>query len=153
MHQKKLKQRLNLKIQRHKQKCRKKFFRGGGRASESQIVNEETSNNVEIEVEQPVVQETSRYTDTGDEKLNNQCDRVLDSIISDSMSEREKAYAIYTWVENNIRYSGNTAENGWVSGAKTTLASGKGNCYGYYSTSAALLTRAGFDNLQVNEPD
>lgn len=120
--------------------------------SVAKVENEEI-NNAPVEEEQPVNQEESRYTDTGDATLNNQCDKVLDSILSDSMSEYEKARAIYTWVENHIRYSGNTAENGWVSGAKTTLSSGKGNCYGYYSVSAALLTRAGLENLQVNEPD
>lgn len=122
--------------------------------SEPEIENEaKIVNNEPVAEEQPVNQEPSRYTDTGDAALNNQCDRVLDSILSDAMSNREKAYAIYTWVENHIRYSGGTAENGWVSGAKATLSSGKGNCYGYYSVSAALLTRAGFENLQVNEPD
>lgn len=93
------------------------------------------------------------YTDTGDETLNRQCDQVLDALIDSSMAEREKAYKIYQWVESNIRYSGVTAENGWVNGAKTALATGKGNCYAFYSVSAALLTRAGFENLQVNEPD
>ena len=93
------------------------------------------------------------YTDTGDETLNRQCDQVLDTLIDSSMAEREKAYKIYQWVESHIRYSGVTAENGWVNGAKTALATGKGNCYAFYSVSAAMLTRAGFENLQVNEPD
>ena len=29
----------------------------------------------------------------------------------------------------------------------------KGNCYAYYSASAALLTRAGIENMEIHEPD
>ncbi len=118
-------------------------------------IQEETQE-VQIQQESSVRAETIAayaYMDTGDETLNRQCDQILDTLIDNSMTEREKAYAIYRWVEGHIRYSGVTAENGWVNGAKTALATGKGNCYAFYSVSAALLTRAGFENLQVNEPD
>lgn len=92
--------------------------------------------------------------DTGNEELNALCDDILASLISDSMSEREKAYAIYTWVTSSIRYRGNFDMSDWRKGAITVLKKRRGNCFAFYSASRALLTRAGFENMEIKEePD
>ena len=91
--------------------------------------------------------------DTGNKKLNSLCDTVLAQILEPTMTDREKAYAIYCWVEESIRYSGHTKMDGWQNGAFRALTTMKGNCYAYYSASAALLTRAGIENMEIHEPD
>ncbi|MGF0064953.1 hypothetical protein FYJ75_06935 [Roseburia sp. MUC/MUC-530-WT-4D] len=54
--------------------------------------------------------------DTGNESLNQLCDGIVYSIANDSMSQRDKARAVYDWVENNIRYSGTTPITDWITG-------------------------------------
>lgn len=85
------------------------------------------------------------FVDLGDSKLNSMCDEILVSILNNSMTEREKAYAIYTWVCGHVRYRGTTAIADWKESAKTILSTRKGNCYAFYVSSRALLARAGFE--------
>lgn len=91
--------------------------------------------------------------DTGNESLNQLCDGIVYSIANDSMSQRDKARAVYDWVENNIRYSGTTPITDWITGGISTLNSRKGNCFGFYSVSASLLTRLGIENMEIHEED
>lgn len=91
--------------------------------------------------------------DTGNESLNQLCDGIVYSIANDSMSQRDKARAVYDWVENNIRYSGTTPITDWITGGISTLNSRKGNCFGFYSVSASLLTRLGIENIEIHEED
>lgn len=69
------------------------------------------------------------------------------------MSDREKAYQVYCWIEKNITYSGVTEQSGWVLAGTTVLKTHKGNCYAYYATSAALLSRLGIENTLIQEED
>lgn len=97
-----------------------------------------------------VILQTAAYEgDTGNEKLNQLCDDILINIVNDDMSEREKAYAVYTWVTNNIKYRGTSATGDWIAGAETALTKRSGNCYTFYSASRALLTRLGFENIEA----
>ena len=100
------------------------------------------------EVKQEVPKQTSYY-DTGDAELNVLCDQVLEDIVNEQMSEREKAYAVYTWVTNHVKYRGSSDTSNWVRGAKVALTTYKGNCYAFYSASRALLTRLGFENTEA----
>ncbi len=88
--------------------------------------------------------------DTGNERLNSLCDGVLDTIITAGMNEHKKLKAVYDWVEVNIRYSGSTAIGDWRAGAITSLTTRKGNCAAYCYTSRALLTRLGFENVEIH---
>ncbi len=98
---------------------------------------------------QPKLPQPMTYYDTGDAKLNEMCDVILDDIVNDSMTKREAAYEVYNWVESNIKYRGSTDTSSWIEGAKTSLSTYKGNCYAFYSVSRALLTRLGFENAQA----
>jgi len=86
-------------------------------------------------------------------ELSSRCQSILSDILTDDMSEREQAYAIYKWTESHVRYSGNTPTDSWVDSALLTLNTGKGNCFGYYSVSRALLTEAGFLSTEVRFPN
>ena len=85
------------------------------------------------------------FVDLGDSKLNNMCDEILLTILKNDMDERQKAYAIYVWVCDHVRYRGNTAIIDWKEAAKGALSNRKGNCYAFYTASRALLARAGFE--------
>lgn len=89
------------------------------------------------------------FVDLGDVELNNMCDDILVTILNVDMTDREKAYAIYTWVCDHVRYRGSSTITDWKEDAKGALATRKGNCYAFYVSSRALLARAGFETEQA----
>lgn len=80
-------------------------------------------------------------------------DDVLDDIITDDMTDMQKAFKIYGWTKKHIRYSGYSDKSYWVMGAYDGLTSRAGDCYTYFSVSKALLTRAGIANVDVEKSD
>lgn len=81
--------------------------------------------------------------------LDSMCDSILSGIIDDSMSQRQKAEAIYSWVRGNLRYNGRSATRDWVEEAYQGIRRRRGDCYTYFAVSQALLTRAGFPSIEV----
>ena len=76
-------------------------------------------------------------------------DGVLANIITDDMSQKDKAYAIFKYVKSHVSYL-DASENGdWVKAAFSGFTYGKGDCYVYASVSKALLTRAGIKNMDI----
>jgi transglutaminase/protease-like cytokinesis protein 3 len=115
----------------------------------------QTQIQTEVQTElQTTSEETEPYVEkmesTGNKKLDSLADSILKNLISDGMNNREKAYAVYKYMVNNMRYSGITKEGDWVSGAYTALSTNKGNCYGFYSGSRALLQRLNITSMEVS---
>ena len=87
-----------------------------------------------------------------DEKtVADMADTVLSQIVTDAMTPREKAWAIYSWCKENIHYSSKTMYlmGHFTDGAYHGMKYRTGNCYVYYSTSSLLLTRAGIENIEI----
>ncbi len=84
-----------------------------------------------------------------EEELYRLVDKVLEEIIEDGMTEIEKAWEIYKWTKNNISYIGFSDKTFWINEAYRGIQRGVGDCFTYYSTARALLTRAGFANTAV----
>lgn len=76
-------------------------------------------------------------------------DEVLDDIITDDMSDYDKAHAIYVWVQGNIGYSESEDRDDWLRGAYDGLKNRRGDCYNYFAVSKALLTAAGIKNADI----
>ncbi len=76
-------------------------------------------------------------------------DEVLSGIITEDMSDYDKAHAIYVWVQGNIGYSESTDRDDWLKGAYDGLKNRRGDCYTYFAVSKALLTRAGIKNEDI----
>jgi hypothetical protein len=76
-------------------------------------------------------------------------DRVLASITNNSMTQYDKARAIYNWVIGHVSYVGGSAHDSVIDGANTAFNRGRGDCFIYYSASEILLTRAGIRNMRV----
>jgi hypothetical protein len=83
------------------------------------------------------------------EDLNILADKVLAGIINPGMTPTEKALAIYNWTKHHITYTGSSDKSSWIKGAVQGIKNGTGDCFNYYATSRALLTRAGFKTLCV----
>lgn len=76
-------------------------------------------------------------------------DGVLANIITDDMSQKDKAYAIFKYVKSHVSYLDTSEKDDWVKAAFSGLTYGKGDCYVYASVSKALLTRAGIKNMDI----
>lgn len=88
------------------------------------------------------VVETSTTVHT-QEEINRCCDDLLARIIDDSMSTRDKAYAIYKWTRSNIAYVNNSPKDDWLEGAYNGLVKKQGDCFTYAAVAKALLERIG----------
>lgn len=77
------------------------------------------------------------------------CDKVLDQIINDNMSEKEKVEAIFNWVDWSIKYQGHAEKVSWIQGAYDGLKNRIGDCFTIASTCHALYTRAGFETFMI----
>lgn len=76
-------------------------------------------------------------------------DSILAGIVNDRMTDRQKAEAIYAWVRAAFTYSGHTATKDWVQEAYQGFRRRHGDCFTYYSVSAALLMRCGIPCIEV----
>lgn len=83
------------------------------------------------------------------EQVDAEADKILARIIDDSMSQYEKARAIYNYVNSHVKYVGTSDKSSWLVGAYVGFTRGRGDCYNYFACSKALLTRAGIPNVDL----
>lgn len=83
------------------------------------------------------------------EDVDQLADRILERITSSDMSQREKAKAIFNYVNRKIKYVGSSDKSSWLVGAYMGFTRGRGDCYNYFACSKALLTRAGIPNVDL----
>jgi len=76
-------------------------------------------------------------------------DQILAEITNPDMSLRQKARAIYSYVNSHIKYVGTSDKSSWLAGAYIGFTTGKGDCYNYFACSKALLTRAEIPNVDL----
>ncbi len=76
-------------------------------------------------------------------------DKILDTILQDTMTIEEKAEAIYNWCRNQISYSELVEHETWLQGAYQGMVKQTGDCYTYACTAKVLLTRGGINNLDI----
>ncbi len=83
--------------------------------------------------------------------VNPLADKIIAQITTKSMTERQKARAIYDWCIKNIRYSTTTSHlmGYFAKAAYSGFKLGYGNCYTYYAVASVLLTRAGITNTMI----
>lgn len=76
-------------------------------------------------------------------------DEILEEIIDDSMTKREKCEKIYSWAHSHISYVDSSDKSSWTKAAMYAFNNHKGDCYNYFSAAKALLTRAGIENIDL----
>lgn len=94
-----------------------------------------------------VKEKTNDYVSKDD--LDILADKVLATIIKDSMTPREKANAIYKWTKHNIGYVNQADKSDWVKSAYQGIKKRTGDCFVYFSVAQELLTRAGIENQAI----
>lgn len=83
--------------------------------------------------------------------LDEYADSILGQILTDGMTEREKAKAIYDWCRETLKYSTVTSYlmGNYYKAAYSGYRLHYGNCYTYYAVARSLLTRAGITNQMI----
>jgi transglutaminase-like putative cysteine protease len=82
-------------------------------------------------------------------EVNAMADGVLASITNDTMSQYDKALAIFNYVKSHVKYTSYSEKGNWVRSAYEGFVDGRGDCYVYASISKVLLTRAGITNMDI----
>lgn len=85
--------------------------------------------------------------------VQKEADAVLAGIITDDMTKKEKAEAIYNWVRSNLSYVNSSEKESWTNGAYQGFTTNKGDCFIYYATAKALLEQVGIPNIDVEKSD
>lgn len=77
-------------------------------------------------------------------------DNIISNVTNANMSTYDKAYALWNWCRRNIRYSHSSGNRDTIwHGVYEGVYQHYGDCYAYYATYSALLTRCGIENLCV----
>ena len=79
--------------------------------------------------------------------------KVLDKIIDDSMTDMEKAFAVYRWTSRNIMYTGTADKTHWTIGAYEAFTKRAGDCYSYYAAAKAMFEVLGIENVDIVKSD
>ena len=85
------------------------------------------------------------------EEVDVLADGILAQIITEDMSQRDKAVAIYNWITSHVSYISHSYGDDWIRSAYEGLALRKGDCRVYAATAKELLTRAGIINMDIRK--
>lgn len=83
------------------------------------------------------------------DELYVKADSVLEKIINDSMTKRQKCKKIYDWVHANVSYVNSSDKSSWTRAAMYAFNNRKGDCFNYFAITKVLLTRAGIENIDL----
>ena len=89
-------------------------------------------------------------TETSIEQVLSYANRVLDSIITDGMTQREQLRAVYDWSRTHISYIGTSDKTDTILGAYNAFKKGSGDCFTNYSATEVMLTQLGIKNVRVS---
>ena len=76
-------------------------------------------------------------------------DDILDDIITDDMTVREKVQKIYKWVKGNCSYINHSDKTDSLQAAYKMIKTRQGDCFSYYSLSKVMFDRLGIPNITV----
>ncbi len=76
-------------------------------------------------------------------------DSILAGILTDDMSDVEKAFNIYVWVKKHVHWRSSQEEFSYIDASMAALHQGAGNCIYFASALKMLLNRAGFETIDV----
>jgi hypothetical protein len=83
------------------------------------------------------------------EELTQMAQSILDQIVTEDMTQEEKAFEIYKWTRNHIAYTGHSDKSDWVAEAYRGIENAVGDCFTYFAVSQALLNQADIENMGV----
>lgn len=94
-----------------------------------------------------VMENAPKWAD--EEAIHEKADAILADIITEGMTDRQKAKAIYSWLKRNIGYISHSEKGNYMRGAYEGLFKKQGDCFVYAASAKELLTRAGLQNIDI----
>ncbi len=101
-----------------------------------------------VTVLQPLENDPNEQPTVTKHQLDQLCKSILNTIIKDGMTEREKAEAIFNKV-SKIKYVSTADNSDWMVNAYNGLSTMRGDCVNYADAAKALLTMAGIPNHDI----
>ncbi len=86
-----------------------------------------------------------------EETVNAMADEILAEIITDEMSQKEQARAVFNWVVNNITYSESAGIDDLLSAAYKGMYYRVGDCTVKQKTAEVMLNRLGIKNMEIEK--
>lgn len=86
-----------------------------------------------------------------EELLTKKAQEIISSILVETMTDYEKAKAVFEWVNTNIRFISFSEKDNYVRGAYEGLFLREGDCFVYAATSKFLLDLVGIKNLDIKK--
>lgn len=87
--------------------------------------------------------------DSDEQEVEAKAQQILDSIITEDMSDTEKAKNIFDYIVSHVSYISYSEKGDIIRAAKEGLINGRGDCYVFYASSKVLLDRAGIANESI----
>lgn len=84
-----------------------------------------------------------------EEMLYDLLDPVLENMIRDGMSTKQKLRAIYDYVYENVAYVSTSDKSSWVRAAYNGLIDRSGDCFTYFALAKAMMERVGIENMDI----
>ncbi len=106
-----------------------------------------SGNRAEVRTTLSIKAKPAGYVSLAD--LNAKVDKVLGQILKPGMSDLERISEIFYWIADHIDYTGTSDKSDWIKGAYLGITRGTGDCFNYYATARALLTRAGYECIPI----
>ena len=78
-------------------------------------------------------------------------DDILAKFITDDMTDRQKAEAVYVWTRIHFTYSGHTDTTDYIQSAYQFLTTKKGDCFGYFALQKLMLERMNIPTIDVKK--
>lgn len=78
-------------------------------------------------------------------------DKTLDGILTDGMTKRQMARAIYDWVRRECVYVNHSDKSDYLQGAYVMLTERKGDCFNYFAVCKLMFERLGIETLDVRK--
>lgn len=76
-------------------------------------------------------------------------DKLLEKLITEDMTPREQAWAIFKWIRNNCMYDNHAETDDVHQAAYLMLTRYQGDCFYHFALSKLMLDRVGIPNLDV----
>lgn len=83
--------------------------------------------------------------------LTERAQKIINSILTESMTDYEKAEAVFNWVHTNIRFISFSEKDNYARGAYEGLFLQEGDCFVYAATSKFLLDLVGIKNIDIKK--
>lgn len=74
---------------------------------------------------------------------------ILEKIITDDMTLKEKALALYKYINKNVYYLGGRHSDDLITEAYYALMEDPGDCYTYFAASDLMLNMVGIPNIRI----